>query len=55
MSYVSPKTGKQYVVITVPESIKDEINIDHNAEIKEKKLSADEQGGYIIAYALNEK
>lgn len=50
MSYISPTSGKQYVVITVPGS--GNASIDHNAKTVEEKLSANNQGGYVIAYGL---
>ena len=49
MSYVSPTTGKQYVIVTVADgggTLQVEAAIDDDVEIK------DALGGYVIAYSL---
>ena len=48
MSYISPSTGKQYVIVTVPSGgggLQLETAIDESSE-------AESSGGYVIAYAL---
>ena len=53
MSYVSPKTGKQYVLLTVPGEAAVGIGTEH-AESDETSTAVNEGGGYVIAYALPE-
>ena len=55
MSYVSPQTGQQFVVITVPSSSGTEVA--HTAEPEANRTDADvktatDSGGWVIAYAL---
>lgn len=52
MSYVSPKTGKQYVLLTLPGEAAVEIGVDHNSDTQENPSAANASGGYVIAYAL---
>ena len=50
MSYVSPKTGHQYVVITVPDGSGRPLQRENAAANKDS--GADVAGGYVIAYRL---
>lgn len=50
MSYVSPKSGKQYVIVSVPHGIGTPL-VRENAEREESENVASE-GGYVIAYKL---
>ena len=51
ISYVSPKTGKQYILLTVPGEAAVGIGTEH-AESDETSNAVNEGGGYVIAYAL---
>lgn len=51
MSYVSPKTGKQYVIVTVAEG-GGELQLE--AAVDDGTEAADAPGGYVIAYSLPE-
>jgi quinate dehydrogenase (quinone) len=51
MSYVSPKTGKQYVLLTVPGEATVGIGADHSDNGGESD-EVGSGGGYVIAYAL---
>jgi hypothetical protein len=49
MSYVSPTTGKQYVIVTVADgggALQLEAAVDDDVE------TGDVPGGYVIAYSL---
>ena len=48
MSYVSPVTGKQYVVVTVPDDAVDSLEMDKSATAEDDG----QRGGYVIAYTL---
>ena len=48
MSYVSPVTGKQYVVVTVPDDAADSLEMDKSASAEDDG----QRGGYVIAYTL---
>jgi glucose dehydrogenase len=51
MSYVSPATGKQYVIVTVADgggALQLENAVDDDAE------AGDVPGGYVIAYSLKD-
>jgi glucose dehydrogenase len=53
MSYVAPQSGRQFVVITVPASGREEES--HVAEPKAPRPAAqkrNDSGGWVIAYAL---
>ncbi len=57
MSYVSPQTGRQFVVITVPSPSKMELT--HTGEPETDRSAADskaaaDSGGWVIAYTLKE-
>lgn len=54
MSYVSPKTGKQYVLLTVPGEAAVGVGADHSAGDGNAPAApaANEGGGHVIAYAL---
>jgi glucose dehydrogenase len=49
MSYVSPETGKQYVLVTVPEGGG---GLQLETAVNEGTAEAQVPGGYIIAYSL---
>jgi len=52
MSYVSPKTGRQYVLVVVPEGVAAPLSGENaKREATDKKES---KGGYVIAYRLPE-
>jgi len=51
MSYVSPRTGRQYVLVTVPGRSSP---IAEDPEEINRTAGADESGGRVIAYALPE-
>ncbi len=53
MSYVSPKTGRQYVLVTVPGASRPPIADDHSAG-PAGETPPEPAGGLIIAYALPE-
>jgi glucose dehydrogenase len=53
MSYVSPKTGKQYVLLTVPGEATVSIGADHS-DSGDESDEVGNGGGYVIAYALPE-
>jgi glucose dehydrogenase len=48
MSYLGPKSKKQFVVITVPST--DNLDLEHGAAIADG--NAKTAGGYVIAYSL---
>ena len=52
MSYVSPQSQRQFVVIAVPSS--DAVELSHAAEPEAQRPSATTAtiGGYLIAFAL---
>ncbi len=50
MSYVSPKTGRQYVVVTVPGTVAPQGSLDDFAAAQRE--GTPETGGRVIAYAL---
>ena len=50
MSYVSPKTGRQYVVVTVPGEGGPQGNPDDDAAAQVEP--GEQTGGRVIAYAL---
>ncbi|MEH6556256.1 MAG: membrane-bound PQQ-dependent dehydrogenase, glucose/quinate/shikimate family [Oceanicoccus sp.] len=52
MSYVSPKTGRQYVLVVVPDGVGTPLS-GENAKRKDTGV-AETQGGYVIAYRLPE-
>jgi membrane-bound PQQ-dependent dehydrogenase (glucose/quinate/shikimate family) len=60
MSYVSPKSGRQYVVITVPATAAPEAShvaepeANRDTEGQAKQAAKSEIGGWVIAYALPE-
>jgi glucose dehydrogenase len=49
MSYIGPKSKKQFIVITVP-SPNNDLDLEHGAVVKQ--AGAQDSGGYIIAYSL---
>jgi quinate dehydrogenase (quinone) len=49
MTYVSPKTGRQYVLGTVPDG---GTSMALESAEREKRDDADVEGGYVIAYRL---
>jgi hypothetical protein len=51
MSYVSPATGRQYVVVAVPDGQAAPLARENAA--REAGTAASEEGGYVIAYALS--
>ena len=51
MSYISPKTGKQYVIVTVPGDGRPRTSGGHTEENEDPPLPL---GGKVIAYALPE-
>jgi hypothetical protein len=53
MSYVSPKSGKQYVLLTVPGEAVVGVGVDH-AGGDDDSNAVNAGGGYVIAYALPE-
>lgn len=50
MSYVSPTTGKQYVLVTVPEG--GGLSLDAEASENVAVDNGNTEGGYVIAYSL---
>jgi hypothetical protein len=51
MSYVSPQSGRQFVVITVPApGREDESHVAEQRKGDESKMQ--DSGGWVIAYAL---
>ncbi len=50
MTYVSPKTGRQYVLVVVPDGGGAPLAAE-SAE-REESDDADVKGGYVIAYRL---
>ena len=52
MSYVSPRTDKQYIVVTVPNPSWRYPRDPANGTYTDSKSVKDGQGGYVIAYAL---
>jgi quinate dehydrogenase (quinone) len=48
MSYLGPKSKKQFIVVTVPGS--NDLDLEHGAVVSE--AVGNNQGGYIIAYSL---
>lgn len=50
MSYVSPASGKQYVIVTVPDG--GGINLQAEGGINEAVDNGEVEGGYVIAYRL---
>ena len=52
MTYISPKTGHQYVVITVPEGVGAPL-AQENAQ-SEAQSNENVEGGYVIAYRLSD-
>jgi quinoprotein glucose dehydrogenase/quinate dehydrogenase (quinone) len=50
MTYLSPKTGKQYVVVTVPNPTWQY----PRPRGPDADVPTDDRGGYVIAYALEE-
>ena len=51
MSYVSPQTGKQYVLLTVPGAASVSVGVDHS-DGDQASDPVNNGGGYVIAYAL---
>ena len=51
MSYVSPQTGKQYVLLTVPGAASVSVGVDHS-DGDQASDPVNNDGGYVIAYAL---
>jgi len=54
MSYVSEKTGKQYIIVTVPNPSWIFPRDPATGEYIDSKSVKDGQGGYVIAYALED-
>jgi hypothetical protein len=56
MSYVSPKTGKQYVLVTVPGQRGPSREASHEVgDDAASDIAPTIQGGKVIAYALREQ
>ena len=53
MSYIKKKTGKQYVLLTVPGEATVSIGADHS-DSGDESDEVGNGGGYVIAYALPE-
>ncbi|MEC7562023.1 MAG: membrane-bound PQQ-dependent dehydrogenase, glucose/quinate/shikimate family [Pseudomonadota bacterium] len=51
MSYVSPKTGKQYVVLTLPGEAAIGVGADHSGDTN-STTAVNAGGGHVVAYAL---
>ena len=51
MSYVSPKTGKQYVLLTLPGEAAIGVGADHSGET-DSTTAVNAGGGHVVAYAL---
>ncbi|MEC7995986.1 MAG: membrane-bound PQQ-dependent dehydrogenase, glucose/quinate/shikimate family [Pseudomonadota bacterium] len=51
MSYVSPKTGKQYVLLTLPGEAAIGVGADHSGDIN-STTAVNAGGGHVVAYAL---
>ena len=49
MSYVSPNSGKQYVIVTVPDGGG---ILQLETQVNEGEKEQEVEGGYIFAYAL---
>lgn len=52
MSYFSPRTGKQYVIVTVPNPSWRYPRDPTTGTYTDSRIQRDGQGGYVIAYAL---
>ena len=52
MTYVSPKSGRQYVLVAVPDGGETSL-VGETAE-REESDDANVEGGYVIAYRLPE-
>ena len=52
ISYVSPKTGKQYVLVTVPGEGRPRPPGDHDTSGEGEETAAEPVGGRIMAYSL---
>lgn len=52
MSYVSPRSGRQFVVITVPAPGREEESHVAEPKANQSAAQANESGGWVIAYAL---
>ena len=51
MSYVSPKTGKQYVLLTLPGEAAIGVGADHSGDTN-STTAVNAGGGHVVAYAL---
>ena len=51
MSYVSPKTGKQYVLLTLPGEAAIGVGADHSGET-DSTTAVNAGGGHVVAYTL---
>ena len=51
MSYVSPKTGKQYVLLTLPGEAAIGVGADHSGDTS-STTAVNAGGGHVVAYAL---
>ena len=51
MSYVSPKTGKQYVLLTLPGEAAIGVGADHSGDT-DSTTAVNAGGGHVVAYAL---
>ena len=51
MSYVSPKTGKQYVLLTLPGEAAIGVGADHSGDTS-SPTAVNAGGGHVVAYAL---
>ena len=51
MSYVSPKTGRQYVLVTVPSATQSYMDVD-DVDIETVPEEGTEASGTVVAYAL---
>ncbi|HCD25883.1 MAG TPA: hypothetical protein DER02_00075 [Gammaproteobacteria bacterium] len=53
ISYTSPKTGKQYLLVTVPgDGVSLEVGASHSADGAKINEASNAGGGHVIAYAL---
>ena len=51
MSYVSPKTGKQYVLLTLPGEAAIGVGADHSGDT-DSTTAVNAGGGHVVAYTL---